>query len=691
VTVVVVVVAVPSLRQAVEEGVAGRAGATASSSEPGHAADAILDGSPAAPGNDWRARSGGSSEWIRLSWRSSRTISELSFALDGGDHRIASGALSFSDGSSLLVNFRAGLRYDAVFVARSVSWVKFTVVELARGSTAAGIAEVRVLGPGGTNNLVQPASVTSDAEASASSSAAGHPAAALADGDLMKGRVGSSWLSNGDGVGAWAQLTWTRSYEISSVQIAGSAGGASIVAGTLQFSDGSSVQVGAIEEDPAYPTTVAFMPRVTHSVRFTIDAVDGTGGVSIGEIGAYPVGATPPRAAATTAVQPLPQNEFPAGCPASADATVPTGTIAVLCPSSNSKVADRVTIVLQAPGLRRIEAQLVPGDQKDQPAPVEITVPANGKGTAKIDVSALPVGPFTIRLQGYADATDLAALPVEGALAYLQLYHDASSAAITPRVPPSPQAMGKTLSYDEEFSASPSASPTGNGADYAASKPSYRGADEFGEAIFADPNQGLGTMTVLNNDMLRISVVPRPGTYIDPKGWGRQYLGGSLASARVGGSGFSAQYGYFEARMLVPAGKGTWPAFWMLPTSTLISDASPVAEVDAVEMYGHEPTWNCQSTHSYVAGKEAKNVKCDKKFSSDAAALGWHVYGAQVAPDGVNFYIDGKHVASAPQIPGGGEPMFFLADLALGGGWPVELQNVGNSAALYIDYIRVYN
>lgn len=31
-----------------------------------------------------------------------------------------------------------------------------------------------------------------------------------------------------------------------------------------------------------------------------------------------------------------------------------------------------------------------------------------------------------------------------------------------------------------------------------------------------------------------------------------------------------------------------------------------------------------------------------------------------------------------------------MVNLALGGGWPVELDNVGNRAALYVDYVRVY-
>jgi hypothetical protein len=34
--------------------------------------------------------------------------------------------------------------------------------------------------------------------------------------------------------------------------------------------------------------------------------------------------------------------------------------------------------------------------------------------------------------------------------------------------------------------------------------------------------------------------------------------------------------------------------------------------------------------------------------------------------------------------------MFFLVNLALGGGWPVKLGGVQDRAALYVDYVRVY-
>ena len=68
----------------------------------------------------------------------------------------------------------------------------------------------------------------------------------------------------------------------------------------------------------------------------------------------------------------------------------------------------------------------------------------------------------------------------------------------------------------------------------------------------------------------------------------------------------------------------------------------------------------------------------------------WHVYGVTVEPTEIVYWIDGKVVARAPQVNGGDKPMFLLIDLALGGGWPIELDPVQNRAAMYVDWFRVY-
>jgi beta-glucanase (GH16 family) len=142
--------------------------------------------------------------------------------------------------------------------------------------------------------------------------------------------------------------------------------------------------------------------------------------------------------------------------------------------------------------------------------------------------------------------------------------------------------------------------------------------------------------------------------------------------------------------MLVPAGDGSWPAFWLLPTNSLITAQKHMAEIDAVEMYGHDPLSSCHSVHQYNAGEDRPDIHCGRRFATAREALGWHVYGVQVTPTVIRFSIDGKQVEQVPQAVGGDQPMFFMSDLTVGGGWPVALDAVRNRVALYVDYIRVY-
>ena len=52
------------------------------------------------------------------------------------------------------------------------------------------------------------------------------------------------------------------------------------------------------------------------------------------------------------------------------------------------------------------------------------------------------------------------------------------------------------------------------------------------------------------------------------------------------------EYGYFEARIMLPEGKGTWPAFWMMPVGNVDWNTNPwpmCGEIDIMEEVGVVP------------------------------------------------------------------------------------------------------
>ena len=76
-------------------------------------------------------------------------------------------------------------------------------------------------------------------------------------------------------------------------------------------------------------------------------------------------------------------------------------------------------------------------------------------------------------------------------------------------------------------------------------------AGDFGDAAFTDPKPDF-PFTV-KDGVLRIEA---------RKEANGKWRSGLLASADAWNGGFAQMYGYFEARIKLPKGPGTWPAFW---------------------------------------------------------------------------------------------------------------------------------
>lgn len=624
-------------------GLAAEAVVTASSTALGFSArDAVEAGSVDEPGPGWRSNGQTAGAWIELNWSQAHLLRQVAIVRNPlTEPGVTDGFLSFGDGSYLQVRLSSTSRVTVVPISpRSADRLRFTASVVSAGAVSVSVAEI----------LADTAPAGDD----------------VVTGDVADGNVAvDATVTRSRPAGAWVQLGWSRPRELSSVEIVGGPGPAYVSSATLTFGDGSTLPVGAVLPDPARPTIVAFMPRVTTTLRLTVDRAGGTGPAVPAELRVYERGSTPARSP-----EQAPQAAAPAdGSPCAAPAP-PAAGLVVRCPQTGSVVDGTVNFqVGTAAGYSSVTATVWPGDGA-APAgtPVSATPDASGTATLAVDVSGAPAGPLTVAFEATGGGEPTSTV-------YFQLYRRPTGPA--ERVPSSSPATGRTLAYAEEFDRPVSLSRTGAGADYAAGKPTYQGAEDFGDAPFS-----AGNVTNLDGRYLGIDVTPGPGA--------GEHRGGLLASARQGGSGFSAQYGYFEARMLAPAARGTWPAFWMLPSDNLVAPQPAVAEVDAVEMYGHEPQGACQSTHDYQGGKDGGVAACGPRFPTARDALSWHTYGVSITPSDITFYLDGTVVATAPQVAGGRAPMFFLLDLALGGGWPVDLQGVQDRARLYVDYVRVY-
>jgi beta-glucanase (GH16 family) len=140
------------------------------------------------------------------------------------------------------------------------------------------------------------------------------------------------------------------------------------------------------------------------------------------------------------------------------------------------------------------------------------------------------------------------------------------------------------------------------------------------------------------------------------------------------------RYGYFEARMAFPRGRGLWPAFWLLPE---VHDPSLRDEIDVVEWVGVHPNRLLFTAH----GPENGGSLARDDFTTPSE---FHSYGLLWTPKRLVWYVDQREIRTfrGHRLH---QPMYMLLNLAVGG-WDGNDQEDPNAfpAALRVDYVRAY-
>lgn len=169
------------------------------------------------------------------------------------------------------------------------------------------------------------------------------------------------------------------------------------------------------------------------------------------------------------------------------------------------------------------------------------------------------------------------------------------------------------------------------------------------------------------------------------------------SSGRIKTAGrVSFKYGKIEARMKMPAGQGTWPAFWMLGQDLNRGGTWPdCGEIDIVETQGAQPNVVFGTAHGpgYSAGQAIGNIFVHSKPVTD----GWHTYSVIWKPNRIEWYFDGKlyHTLKPADTLGNlwvfNQEFFVILNLAMGGTFAGEIDPTVKQAKLYVDYVRAYS
>ncbi|GII98578.1 beta-glucanase (GH16 family) [Sediminihabitans luteus] len=172
----------------------------------------------------------------------------------------------------------------------------------------------------------------------------------------------------------------------------------------------------------------------------------------------------------------------------------------------------------------------------------------------------------------------------------------------------------------------------------------------------------------------------------------------AYTSARLITAGLvETTYGHVEARLRIPGGQGTWPAFWMLGTDVFTTAPWPASgEIDVMENVGHEPGLVWGSLHlPGRSGADAVHASTGLP-GGEAFADDFHVYAVDWAPGSIAWSVDGVvYQRRTPADTGGTwpfeHPFFLILNLAVGGGWPGSPDATTPwPRRMVVDHVRVY-
>ena len=175
-------------------------------------------------------------------------------------------------------------------------------------------------------------------------------------------------------------------------------------------------------------------------------------------------------------------------------------------------------------------------------------------------------------------------------------------------------------------------------------------------------------------------------------------INGQVISARMN-TREAWKYGYMEARIKLPKGKGTWPAFWMMPTDQSLGWPA-CGEIDIMEEVGTHANYTSSSIHCKAYNHPNNTQKTKEKFTKGAEDE-FHVYALEWTADYMQFYVDGS-TSGCLRFENDGKgnndtwpfnkAFYITLNLAWGGSWG-GMNGVDESAlpcTMQVDYVRVF-
>jgi beta-glucanase (GH16 family) len=195
----------------------------------------------------------------------------------------------------------------------------------------------------------------------------------------------------------------------------------------------------------------------------------------------------------------------------------------------------------------------------------------------------------------------------------------------------------------------------------------------------------------------------------------QEYTSGKLRTRGLA----TFKYGRFSARIKLPAGQGTWSAFWMMPEGNVYGDWPLSGEFDIMEAVNLETA--CAECPSGIErrtsgalhfGEQAPDNQYLFARSDGAADIGpsgeWHEYALEWAEGTIQWFIDGRiflrldsdqwftgsELAAGRAFAPFDQPFHIALNLAVGGNLAEKSNGMGFDPASFpaemqVDWVRV--
>jgi beta-glucanase (GH16 family) len=172
----------------------------------------------------------------------------------------------------------------------------------------------------------------------------------------------------------------------------------------------------------------------------------------------------------------------------------------------------------------------------------------------------------------------------------------------------------------------------------------------------------------------------------------------SYTSARIKTQGKKTfKFGRIDIRAVLPAGKGIWPAFWLMPENNIYGNWPSGGEIDMMEFLGHEPS-RVHGTIHYGPSPGSKSISNSMVLSNnDSFDKKFHVFSLIWEADKIQWLVDDVVFSTISKSDLGSdiytfnEDFYFIINLAVGGNWPGSPDATTKFPRhLIVDYLRVY-